>query len=313
MGIFSSIGKVFKKVAPAALSFIPGVGPALGAAASVLGNKAGGVADSLFSNDNIAAGLGNVTGALAGSKIDRNNNANYMGDKYDFWSAQGATPQEILGSPAAGGNPTTAMGQTLGNAGGQMALRNAQMKFQAQENEKNRLTELAKSKLSADASIASSTISADANRYGSDKTAETAANQLAQNWRIQTDASLPKLSADLRLTEQQILKAANDAQTSSAEFVRQMKLWGMSPQNVMSAMLTAGYPIDMDDVEGSLKRMDPDVFNRMFIDILAATSTAAREAAGVSKTVQLQPDLIEEGARGWLRYLDDIGAKIFGD
>jgi hypothetical protein len=230
--------------------------------------------------------------ARKGASID--NKSYQQRDQYDWQMAKdrGLTPQEFYGSSASGGSSTSGSGAVLGNAS---TNANIADKISRQEDrkiqERAQDTQLAAAKISADASIKSSEISAGANRYSSDKsysssTYSTNINKAIadQNFSLQSKSfkqvTLPAAAANLKKTEQETQVIINNVVTSTDKFKRSQLLLSMGVDNSVNTMLQKRFGVDITS-QKQMQNLSEDQFRNVLAVFMAAGSHVNRELQGL--------------------------------
>lgn len=235
---------------PFAAAFGPALGKGLGAGLASVGSS---LLGGLFGGDDDEYSLGDMKElAKYQSKLQRKNVFGQTKDRYNFFEKKGATITEILGSPASGGG-SDSVASTLGNQAQAQAAQKAQLNFQKQQAIADRAVQirgqnidLEKTKMATDTQLAATGLSADASRYGADKSAQAsiyASNILKQieDGKLDlaskqfTDIALPAAAQNLQLSIAQTQEAWNKVATSRPEFLKFMKMLSMSPENVKAA------------------------------------------------------------------------------
>jgi hypothetical protein len=229
---------------------------------------------------------------------------------------EGATVQEILGSPASGASAVNpGGGQILGNALQQGAKLLSEQQFQLQENEKNRQKdkEIAAvqaktaekvANTSANASMYGADSQASLGRYQSDQARGVADRRLGFDIRQFEEVAVPKAAEALNKTREEILQLRNNVATSDPQFVKSKILAGMGPDNMLATTLFKQFGVDIFDESIEIP---PDQMVEMLITIAGQKSTVFGEAAGVTLGAKVAPTVAKQAAEEAKKVLEAIG------
>ena len=243
--------------------------------------------------------LGKVGGAILGRGVSKITNK-IFGDpakkgariedqsyvrraNFDWSKAQerGLTAQEFYGSPAAGGSSGgSGSGQVLGNNQTAMMQKMADQQFQAEQNELDRQNELDKAGISAEATLGSSKISAEASRYQAELQNAVEQGKLDLSQREFNEVTLPAAAEKLKLTREQTKKAINEVVTSTPKFQRSKILLQMGVDNTIQTALLQRFGIDITSKEEMAKLSD-EQFQNVLSVLIASGSASNRELQGV--------------------------------
>lgn len=277
---------------------------------SFLGKAVG----SLFGGGSSSSGggVGNFLGNLGGSYLESRimGNLDYQfkqqaaEDNIRRMQALGLTPQEIAGSPAAGG--MTASGPTLGNAPA------TQLATQQQEREKDRqlerqkmATSLAQTEMQTRATLGAAQTAANASTYATDIRANTDANRLSFD-KDQFELTLQRHPHELK-------KLANEAHTSSGAFITYMKALGMSAENLKATAIYAKWEsqgFDILDPEDWASATDGDR-DEVMRELAKHASTTYREWQGGRAAGIEEADNLKNAHQTTLEAIKPEGAKPF--
>ena len=216
-------------------------------------------------------------------------------EMYDYRINQGIdagmTPYEMYMGPAAGaGGGTTASGQTLGNAASaqQASIRESALKMQ--ENDKNRMTQLAQTAMQAGAQRDVAQINAGVQTRGQDITAETAQAERKlrdkieggklQLGRDQLNANLQRIAVQNAVDLKQVEKLVNDIATSHPDFVLRLKQMSMGVENMLVEYFQRHHGINLYD-EKSFMSLPFEKREALISEMIAISSPVYGAAAAV--------------------------------
>lgn len=241
----------------------------------------------------IGGALGGPQGAAVGASLGSSFGAKgRMKEGYDIENAAalerramewnfadkklGLTPQEFYGAPAAGGAPSGSGAQVLGNQAQQQAQQLAQMAYESDQKDKDRATaergqdvQLATAELQSQSQIASSSIAANANILGSQLNAQTAASRLDFDKSTQERVTIPKLAAELEISEAELQKRLNEVANSDPEYVRQLNSARLGVENSIQQVILSEYGVDLTQPE-TITKLDPEARVKLLLELFGA-------------------------------------------
>lgn len=199
----------------------------------------------------IAKGLGGLAksagGTFLGRSIDRYGDNRAMRDQWDFYSAQGLTPQEIMGAGGVG-TGSSAGSTVLGNQAAQQHQMEQQRAFQQEESAKDRALGLS-GQLSQ---LEAARTTAGAMTYGAKLNYDASMNQSATNFDIaamQNDRAWQQMANDW----------ANDNPQLNAFF----KEMSMGVENVKMFYLARRHGLT------ATAKLSPDEFDRRYRNMMS--------------------------------------------
>lgn len=211
-----------------------------------------------------------------GNKLEQKHVGNIKDDDIARMQALGLTPTEIAGAGGIGAGAGSG-GAVLGNSAGQRALQAAAQAHEVRERDKDRAvalkgqqTGLAQTQIAAQASLGSSSMAANASRYGSD---------------LRSAVDMARVEMDRMRLPGELANLSNQNVTSSPDFQRFMKMLSLSPQNVASANAALGLPFDPLDraaVQAASPQQRADVLRLL----IAMSSGSFREAVGLEEAAK---------------------------
>lgn len=242
---------------------------------------------------------GSILGGMMGKKAGRSNAK--LGAQLDYerdmkteaslWQRaeeRGLTPQEYYGSGAPGsatgasgsaqviGNQQNAMAQQMGQLGQQAALT-------VSENQKNR-----------DNAKEIAAIQAGAQKYGTDKQFEVAMGRLHLDTRQYLEIQIPQAAANINKTEHETMRLVNEIATSDPKFVKAMKIMTMGSDNSYGLAIQKMLGIDISD-DKQMQSLSADQRSKLLAGLLSGGSTAAKELAGFSGSIEQWLDTMVQG------------------
>ena len=235
-----------------------------------------------------AGGAVSFLGSVLGGRQDRKRDQQALGDRYDFLESKGLTPQEIAGSGAASGGPSGAAAQVLGNSATKMAQLAEQQRYDQEQRELDRQVairgqdaSIQNTQTAANASIASSSLSAGATRYSSDNAVSIAEmnNALARD----------------RFNNIDLPQALNRLVTTAPAWERARIMAQMGVDNMIGTAIGNKYGLNPMD-PAALENMSETQFKQMVTDIYGIQSTLFGEAAGAVAIGSNLPSVL--GGRG---------------
>ena len=214
-------------------------------------------------------GILGIAGAQRGASRDYRYGLKQEAELWKRGQERGLTPQEYYGSSAPGGaaNFSSGAAQTMGNAASKMGGQMAEMAFQADQRDKDRTN--AKD-------IAQ--IQAGAQQYTADSAADVNREKIAVEIRKHEEIGLRQLSAQLRISEQDLKIKINQVTTQSPAFLREMKRLGMGTENMYVETVLRSYGItDFDQIPN----MPDDKRRELMQTMLAGSSGLAKNLAAL--------------------------------
>ena len=209
-------------------------------------------------------------------------------EMFDYRISQGLeagmTPYEMYMGPAAGaGGGTTSSGQTLGNAGNQAALTNAQLKQQADQKDRDRYTALAQTAMQTSAQKDVANIQAGATTGAATITAETNERiaEVVNNLREREleEVAIKRVANETGVAEAQVKKLLNEAKFTP-EFKREITKMTMGVSNSVNLMLQKRFGVDVTSEKEMQKLSDKQMRNVLHV-FMAADSNLYTEIAGL--------------------------------
>jgi hypothetical protein len=236
----------------------------------------------LVKSENELARAHSIDMVKLGNQLDMANQKEMFDYRIQQGRDAGMTPYEMFMGPAAGaGGGTTGSGNTLGNQPAQLAANatqaaNARLQAQTQLGtamiQANAQREVAKTQ--ADATTGAATIQADTQ-------AAIAAGRLGFDKEVYYNTTAPKAAMEMGLTTQQVLKAANEVVTSRPEFIRMMKVFTMSAENLLATMTAFRYG-DITDPK-VIENMSEEQRENITSAIMSLLSQGRKEMSGVAE------------------------------
>lgn len=265
--------------------------------------------------------------------MDREHANRSIADQYAMAKGEGATLQEFLGSPVPGGAGTGAT-STMGNQASQMQASATQMaqqerqnRWQSSENAKNRNMQLLNTiveagqglgnflntrrgqdvqtegiqaqernvKITAQANIKSSEISASAAKYVADTNREIADQRFGLDEQQYREITRPAAAAALGISKEQLKIAQNEVVTSGPEYQKFIKMASMSAENNVVFELMKRHNITLDSPE-----MDDVAWGNFLTDlaVVSPNSALGRLASDILRGAGFDADFVpSKGSR----------------
>ncbi len=204
-------------------------------------------------------------------------------DKYSWNQAQarGLNVSEYYGSSASGGSSSSGGAQVLGNSQDKANQLKMQQSQETNERQKDRLTQIAQTKMQTDTQKQVAEIQTGTTKRGQDITQSTAANVL-QLSRDQYNTAKEKVAAELKISEQKLITAINETLTSAPKWQLMMKRLTMGPDNIYVEAYIKTTGIDPTQ-EGAFNKLN-DQQKKKFLDgLIAYKSRTAGEISGIAR------------------------------
>lgn len=195
--------------------------------------------------------------------------------------SRGLTPQEFYGSSASGGSSSSGGANVLGNSQDKQQQLKQQQSQETSERQKDRITQIAQTKMQTDTQKQVAEIQTGTTRRGQDITQSTAAKALSLS-REQLNLSKQTVAAQLKISEQQLVTATNQTITSAPKWQRMMKLLTMGPDNVFATAYMEMEGID-PTMKGGLDHLTKLQKKRFLDGLIAYKSRTAGEISGLAR------------------------------
>ncbi len=196
--------------------------------------------------------------------------------------ARGLNVSEYYGSSASGGSSSSGGANVLGNSQDKANQIKMQQSQETNERQKDRLSQIAQTKMQTDTQKQVAEIQTGTTKRGQDITQTTAANALSLSRDQYNNVVLPKVAAELKISEQQLIKATNETITSAPKWQLMMKRLTMGPDNIYVEAYIKTTGIDPTK-EGSFSKLN-DQQKKKFLDrLIAYKSRTAGEISGIAR------------------------------
>lgn len=208
--------------------------------------------------------------AKRGASIDSRAKLGQEAELYSRAQERGLTPQEYYGSPAPGNPSSSGAGQVIGNQANAMSSQMSQAMLQSKEREKDRQN--AKEIAGIQAGVQTA---------GQENQAQIAANKLALEKQQFSEIALKESAAKLKINEQQLSKAVNEAVTSSPKWQLMLKNLSMGPDNMWVQSYLEHTGINPITDPEAFKKLPKEERKKFLLGFLAYGSHTQKEAAGI--------------------------------
>ena len=262
---------------------------------SLLGSNPIGAAGSLAFNSwqenrsNKAA----KDGLVLGNALDLQNQKDIFDYRINQAMDHGLTAWEAFLGPAGGaGGGTTGSGGVLGNQGAQAAQNTQALQMQSMEKAKDRAAQLKATEIQGDTArdvaminqdtgLQTANIGANATKAVAQLRNQIEKQRLALDKRVIEEKVLPLAAQELEIGEQRLKEAINKVATSDPEFLKLMKRYSMSLNNVLSEFVINGIEVNPLD-EKAVKAL-PEAKRKEIITLISAIdSHVFKEASGLA-------------------------------
>jgi hypothetical protein len=209
----------------------------------------------------------------------------------------GLTPQEIVGSPAAGGTTRSGGNQTLGQSGSASHAAKIQAQTAANQQRIQANTAIQVAKINAQATLGAEQIRSGVNIRGQDVQAKTqlgAQSVIKRGQDVQRSNFLEELARKRLVDREQISKiqaeAANVMQDTYINRVVHTERWQrlfstMSSENVMASVIAVMSGVSIGDVLRNAPDQDRDALQKFIDQVISSKSKINIETEGITQII----------------------------